>query len=805
MKDPLEQYIDQNRSQLDLDQPQPEAWENIHEALHPKAGKKAGSPWGLIFLIGSAAASLLIIFTVFQYEDQEELAGLNPGEKPTKEKTAKALAGDSINKESIKALDSEGRPMEEKKPGEFEYEWQVDSTKIPVAPLSPGIYTVTVTDMNGSEVQNPSWAGLGYAVPSQIQTAVPFLDIAPDSRAGNSTTYSLTTPDVGAEFFNGSYDFSHDLSTYYSYDQINQKSLEGWQSAGTTVDQPGFQTIFGSNATTESEPQYDLQGRGLSYSDGDGRIDGTTLGGAGVYSYQWSYGKGGKKTPMFGFFAPQGDMGTFRSQRSDLSKSGAEVLPFERTSEEQYTPINENQFLQVAQTPLSTFSIDVDGAGYSNMRRFLNNDQLPPPDAVKLEEMINYFHYDLPEPASEHPFSITTEAATCPWNTEHQLVQISLKGQSIDKSEMPANNLVFLIDVSGSMDSYDKLALLKKGFNLLIDELREEDRVSIVVYAGAAGLVLPPTSGINKKKIIGALDQLNAGGSTAGGEGIELAYKIAKKNFKSNGNNRVILATDGDFNVGISDDDALVRLIEEKRETGIFLSVMGFGTGNLQDGKMEKIADNGNGNYSYIDNILEAKKVLVTEMGGTLLTIAKDVKLQVEFNPLKVAHYRLIGYENRLLAAKDFDDDTKDAGELGSGHTVSALYEIIPTGSASAKDPGLKYQSLHVVDSSKYADELLTVKFRYKAPDEDKSKLITKVLPSDLNAQPSENFRFASAVAEFGLVLRNSAFKGNANLEKVLERAQKAKGDDLYGYRADFIQLVEKASLLLKERDQNGD
>ncbi|MCB0380191.1 MAG: von Willebrand factor type A domain-containing protein, partial [Flavobacteriales bacterium] len=461
---------------------------------------------------------------------------------------------------------------------------------------------------------------------------------------------------------------------------------------------------------------------------------------------------------------------------------------------EAYSPITENDFKNALMNPLSTFSIDVDAASYSNMRRFINSGQNPPADAVRIEEMINYFTYDYPQPKGEHPFSITTEVSDCPWNKNNKLVHIGLQGKNIDMSELPASNLVFLLDVSGSMSSPNKLPLLKKSFNLLIDNLREDDRVAIVVYAGAAGLVLPSTSGADKNKILEALNNLNAGGSTAGGAGIKLAYKVAQDNFIKGGNNRIILATDGDFNIGASSDGEMTRLIEEKRKTGVYLTCLGFGMGNYKDSKMETLADKGNGNYAYIDNILEAKKVLVTEMGGTLFTIAKDVKLQLEFNPNKVESYKLIGYENRLLNSEDFNDDTKDAGELGAGHTVTALYEIVlkGNGSAPAIDP-LRYQNLTELIPKNNSDELLTVKFRYKKPEEETSKLIVNHLmdKSVSLSKSSDNFRFSAAVAEFGMLLRNSKHKANANFKQVIELAKASKGKDENGYRAEFIRLVE--------------
>jgi Ca-activated chloride channel family protein len=465
-----------------------------------------------------------------------------------------------------------------------------------------------------------------------------------------------------------------------------------------------------------------------------------------------------------------------------------------RFNTEQYDRIVDNAFKTAMDNPLSTFSIDVDRAAYANVRRFLNDNRLPPPDAVRIEEMVNYFDYDYPQPEGKDPFLVSMEVAECPWNGEHQLAMIGLQGIDIETKDLPPNNLVFLLDVSGSMNSPAKLPLLQSAMRLLVDQLRPEDRVSIVVYAGAAGLVLEPTA--DKGAILEAIQRLKAGGSTAGGAGIELAYKTATESFIKEGNNRVILATDGDFNVGVSSDGALIRLIEQKRETGIFLTVLGFGTGNYKDSKMEKLADKGNGNYAYIDDILEAKKVLVNEMGGTLVTIAKDVKVQVEFNPSQVKAYRLIGYENRVLAKEDFDDDKKDAGELGAGHTVTALYELVPAGSDGQVPAAgeLKYQKSRLVQS----DELMTVKLRYKKPDSDTSRLIVQSMQAD-SFQPaysSENIRFASAVAEFGLLLRNSQYKGSASYDAVIRRAKLSRGRDDEGYRAEFIRLVEKAQLL---------
>ena len=463
---------------------------------------------------------------------------------------------------------------------------------------------------------------------------------------------------------------------------------------------------------------------------------------------------------------------------------------FQIENQENYKEINENHFERVTLSPLSTFSIDVDKASYSNIRRMINSGISIPADAVKIEEMINYFEYQYPQPKDKHPFSITTEVTKTPWNDVTKLVRIGLQGKKYEQDELPASNLTFLIDVSGSMRGSNKLPLLKKAFKLLVNQLRAKDKVSIVVYAGAAGVVLEPTSGNNKEKILKALNNLRAGGSTAGGEGINLAYKFAEKNFKRNGNNRVILATDGDFNVGASSDKAMKTLIEEKRKSGVFLSVLGFGYGNYKDNKLETLADKGNGNHAYIDTMQEAQKVFGKEFGGTLYTIAKDVKIQVEFNPKKVQAYRLIGYENRLLNDEDFVDDTKDAGELGSNHSVTALYEIIPSGVNSEylkNIPDLKYTKAIVND---YNDELLTVKFRYKKPKGEKSIELIKTV-KDKTTVATDDMNFTSAVALFGMHLRGSKYKGNSKIEEVIQLAKKGKGKDEEGFRGEFVRLVK--------------
>ena len=463
---------------------------------------------------------------------------------------------------------------------------------------------------------------------------------------------------------------------------------------------------------------------------------------------------------------------------------------------EGYASVNENGFRNVFHTPLSTFSIDVDNASYSNIRRFINMGQLPPADAVRIEEMINYFRYDYPEPSEEHPFSVYTELAVCPWNIKHQLLHVGLKGRSIDKTSLPPSNLVFLIDVSGSMNSPNKLPLLKSAFKLLVNELRPHDRVAIVVYAGAAGLVLDSTPGNMKEAIMAAIDNLQAGGSTAGGAGLKLAYSVAQKNFVKEGNNRIILASDGDFNVGESSNGGMERLVEEKREQGVFITVLGFGTGNFKDDKMEIIANKGNGNYSYIDNLQEARRVLVREFGGTLHTIAKDVKFQIEFNPARVQSYRLIGYENRLLNDEDFNDDKKDAGEMGAGHNVTALYELIPAGSDEeipSVDP-LRYQRNKggVPIKIDHSGEYLTIKLRYKKPDGEKSILLDRPVRGPVKSidNASDNLKFAAAVTEFGMILRNSEFKGNSTFEGAAQLAGTAKGGDYEGYRAEMIRLI---------------
>ena len=473
-----------------------------------------------------------------------------------------------------------------------------------------------------------------------------------------------------------------------------------------------------------------------------------------------------------------------------------------------YDHIAENPFLDAKGNPLSTFSIDVDTASYSNVRRFINEGSLPPKDAVRVEEMINYFTYDYAQPSDGRPFAVHLDVASCPWETSHRLVRVGLKGKEIATDKRGPSNLVFLLDVSGSMTPPERLPLVKQAMRLLVEKLTENDRVAIVVYAGASGLVLPSTTGDHKEQILEALENLQAGGSTNGAEGIQLAYKIAADNFIKAGVNRVILATDGDFNVGVTNQGDLTRLIEEKAKSGVFLSVLGVGTDNLKDSTMQKLADKGNGNYAYLDSLDEARKVLVQQMNGTLVTIAKDVKIQVEFNPARVASYRLIGYEKRMLRKEDFNNDKVDAGEIGAGHTVTALYEVVPVGAASnpaanvpVVDP-LKYSANESSTStgSTSSDEMLTVKLRYKKPDENKSELIERAV-TDTN-EPFESapvdLKFAAAVAEFGMILRDSEHKGNGTLNAVVEWAREGKGSDSNGYRAGFIEMVRKAQTLKK-------
>ena len=491
------------------------------------------------------------------------------------------------------------------------------------------------------------------------------------------------------------------------------------------------------------------------------------------------------------------------SKQMAVRSLGMPALIYDRyANREEYNHNAENRFKSPVKDPLSTFSIDVDAASYSNIRRFINQGEMPPKDAVRIEEMINYFNYNYPKPTGNDPVRITTEVGICPWNKTHRLVQIGLKAREIENQNLPASKFVFLIDVSGSMFGPTRLELVKSSLRLLVNNLREKDRVAIVTYCGDARVALPSTPGNEKQKIKDALETLTAGGSTAGGAGIKEAYRIAQKNFIAQGNNRIILCTDGDFNVGASSETELENLIESKRKGGIFLTVLGYGMGNYKDNKMQILAQKGNGNHAYIDNIQEANKVLVNEFGSTMYAVAKDVKLQVEFNPAKVQSYRLVGYETRILNDEDFNDDTKDAGEMGAGHTVTALYEIIPTG-ISGNIPGsidpLKYQTeTNMNTQTSNSSELLTVKLRYKTPEEEKSKKIEKSVTDTDKDNVSPDFRFASAVAMFAQLLKDSDFKGEATYDKVIETANKGLSFDPEGYRAEFVRLVQSAKGLNK-------
>jgi Ca-activated chloride channel family protein len=491
-------------------------------------------------------------------------------------------------------------------------------------------------------------------------------------------------------------------------------------------------------------------------------------------------------------------------QQEDALKAAHPGADFDRES---YDHVEDNPFVPVATDPRSTFSIDVDTAGYALVRRhLLGESRLPPKGAVRIEELVNYFSYTYPEPEADRPFSVQTEVASAPWAPAHRLVRIGIKGRHVEPRDIPGTNLVFLIDVSGSMEDPNKLPLLKRGLSLLVEQLDERDKVSIVVYAAASGLVLPATRGSDKSTIVAALERLEAGGSTNGGEGIQLAYRTAAEHFVRGGINRVILATDGDFNVGVTSQSELVELIRERARAGVFLSVLGFGGGNYNDSMLEKLADKGNGNYAYVDTLSEARKVLVEQATGTLITIAKDVKVQIEFNPRRVEAFRLIGYENRVLAHRDFADDAKDAGEIGADHTVTALYEIVPPGAAARgglrvpPDDPLKYQAPGSLSAAAAHGELGTVKLRYKLPDGDKSELIEVVVRDRGEAaQPSADFRFAAAVAEFGMLLRNSPHKGSSSYDQVLSLASAVSQDQR---RREFIELVDKAKRLTELGEQ---
>jgi Ca-activated chloride channel family protein len=513
---------------------------------------------------------------------------------------------------------------------------------------------------------------------------------------------------------------------------------------------------------------------------------------------------------VFGLAAVLGSCSLYEARKAAYStaeptydsSSLRAIPPGQDFNTEEYGKLVENAFASPFDEPLSTFSIDVDTASYGNVRRFLREGRLPPPDAVRIEELVNYFDYTYPAPEGEHPFSVTANLARSPWTEETLLMRVGLASTPVAPEDLPPANLVFLLDVSGSMGDANKLPLVRKAMRLLAEQLRPQDRVAIVAYAGAAGLVLPPTSGGERRKILAAIERLQAGGSTAGGAGIRLAYEVARESFQKKGLNRVILATDGDFNVGVSSEGELIRLIERERKSGVFLSVLGFGGGNLKDSKMEQIADHGNGNYAYIDSLLEARKALVEQMGGTLLTVAKDVKIQVEFNPAKVKRYRLIGYENRLLRARDFNDDKKDAGELGAGHTVTAFYELFPADGSDADGDRLKYQQREVRPEANESSEWATVRLRYKQPDEDESRLLAVAVdapPAAFDDTPAD-FRFAAATVGYGQLLRESEHLGSTSFDLVAQIAEAAKGEDRSGLRSEMIYLLRTAQQLSEVR-----
>jgi len=525
-----------------------------------------------------------------------------------------------------------------------------------------------------------------------------------------------------------------------------------------------------------------------------------SLSACGAFSEMMSFGRSSAPASM-AYPLSAGASGPAYSRAEGMpspSPTGAPLEEPQSTHNESYTRIHENAFLNALNHPFSTFSIDVDTAAYSNLRRLLKQGQLPPADAVRIEEMLNYFRYDYPNPQGNEPFALHSELSECPWKPGHKLLKVGLKAREIDMAEAPSSNLVFLIDVSGSMYPANRLPLLKQSLKLLVDQMRPQDRVAIVVYAGSAGQVLESTPGSQKEKILAALDQLEAGGSTAGGAGIQLAYQVARQQFLPGGNNRVILATDGDFNVGVSSEAELERLIEQKRKEGVFLTVLGYGMGNYKDSKLETLANKGNGNYAYIDDLQEARKVLVEEMGGTLFTVAKDVKLQLEFNPAKVSAYRLIGYENRLLAREDFADDSKDAGELGAGHTVTALYELVPASAETSQAEALTYTQTEIRAEAFASEDLLTLALRYKHPQQDQSQLLSQTLVDQARPwdQASTDMRFAASVAGFGMLLRGSEHKGNTSYNQVLSWGEEGLGNDPGGYRAAYLQLVRQAMQL---------
>lgn len=684
----------------------------------------------------------------------------------------------------------------------------------PPRPEDPARGKETQRASAASSVQEPSAAILSGTVSDRSGGVLPGVEVEL-RRSGTYTSRAGFTDDSGRFQFDqlsaGTWEVSMEMEGFRKHQQVlelkplQELDLNAVLEVGTLSEEIAVISSSDVHATASETVQSQMEQRTRSLPlNGRNPLDLLRLAPGTAQAPAEGNEPGSRQPSSFGAaLAPPPSLPKPNAVADD-DRRDRPVLPPDPHNTESYQHIEDNPFRRVDEEPLSTFSIDVDTASYSNLRRFINAGTRPPKDAVRIEEMINYFRYSYAGPDDEQPFAVRVETARAPWRPENLLLRVGLKGKEIPSENRPPSNLVFLLDVSGSMASADKLPLLKKGMKLLVENLAQKDRVAIVVYAGAAGLVLPSTSCDRRGTILAALERLGAGGSTAGAAGIQLAYKVAQENFIEGGINRVILATDGDFNIGVSSQGELVRLIEEKRASGVFLSVLGFGTGNLKDDKMESLADVGNGNYAYIDTLREARKVLVEQIGGTLMTIAKDVKIQIEFNPQRAAAYRLIGYENRLLAAQDFNDDAKDAGEIGAGHSVTALYEIIPAGgdvsSLPSRDP-LRYQRPSSGGGQASSDELLMLKLRYKRPQESESRLMqipVRDRSSSFEAA-SEDFRFAAAVAAFGMILRDSPHKGSASIDSVREIARKALGEDPSGHRAEFLYLVNAARPLLDE------